>query len=504
MGSGMGLGKGLRLCAGILGVILLAGPCWGESATVSYADGRPAERVEILQRDGTDYIAVSEIARLLGLETELDWELQRVTLRGEGHSVEVLIGGTVWIRDGETISAGEASLPEGRDVYIGLGSAQEFLAPAFENTLRWDESGRRIMIGLPAPNILDLEVRAVRGRVSAHIRTDGVLRFEQQPLGDGGFEIFVKGGVLARRLEFDSESGLIERVESRQETGGARIVFTLGAGRLSHKVFPSRSPDGIVALVWERALSDIPEPEFRPPRRLAWEDRFSSERLEVDLIVIDPGHGGENFGSLGPSGFAEKEYNLQVARRLKEAFQREGIDVILTRNDDVFVDLETRTEVANSVGADLFISVHANGYRSPDARGFEVYFLSPALEDEARTVEAMENAGAGIVSAGGLEPDEDVAFILWDTAQNEFVAESSYLAQLVDTELAMRLTIPNRGVKQANFVVLKGAYLPAVLLESGFITNPQEEALLKDEAFQTTVVEGVVAAVRRFKEDYNR
>jgi N-acetylmuramoyl-L-alanine amidase len=496
--------KRMRTCLIILGLLCFAGQCWGESATISYSDGRPAERIEVTEHQGAYYIAVSEVARLFGLETSVDWDLQRIILRDENHSVDILIGGTVWLKDGETVSAGEASLREGDEVFVGLRSVEETLAPAFENSVRWEASSRRLLIGLPAPNIMDLELRAVRGRVSANIKTDGVLRYEQKPLGDGRFEIFVKGGVLARRLGFESEGGLIQAVESRQEAEGARIIFTLGGGRHSHKVFPSRSPESIVVLVWERALTDIPEPEFRPPRRLAWEDRFSTERVEVDLIVIDAGHGGENFGSVGPTGYTEKEFNLDLARRLKAALQRKGIDVILTRNDDVFVDLETRTEVANSVGADLFISVHANGYRNGEARGFEVYFLSPALEDEARTVAAMENASAGIVSAGGLEPDDEVAFILWDTAQNEFVAESSHLAQLIDTELAMRLTIPNRGVKQANFVVLKGAYLPAVLLETAFITNHREEALLRDEAFQTTVVDGIVAAVMRFKEDYNR
>jgi N-acetylmuramoyl-L-alanine amidase len=496
--------KRMRLWLVILILVCLAGPCLAGSATVSYSDGRPTERIETVEHAGAHYISVSELARLFGLETAVDWDLQRVTLRDERHSVDILIGGTVWIKDEETISAGEASLREGNEVYIGLRTAEETLAPAFETSLRWEEATGRVLIGLPAPNILDLDLRAVRGRVSANIKTEGVLKYEQRPLGDGGFEIFVRGGVLARRLGFESEGGLIRGIESRQEPNGARLIFNLGSGPLSHKVFPSRSPESIVVLVWERALTDIPEPEFRPPRRLAWEERFSTERVEVDLVVIDPGHGGENFGSVGPTGYTEKEFNLEVARRLKDAFRRSGIDAILTRDDDVFVDLETRTEVANSVGADLFISIHANGYRSGQASGFEVYFLSPALEDEARTVAAMENASAGIVSAGGIEPDDEIAFILWDTAQNEFVAESSHLAQLIDTELAMRLTIPNRGVKQANFVVLKGAYLPAVLLESAFITNPREEALLKDEAFQATVVEGVVRAVMRFKEDYNR
>jgi N-acetylmuramoyl-L-alanine amidase len=494
----------MKYCLGILLVVLMAGQCWCQSASVTYSDGRPSEHVPIVERDGRVHISISQVARLLDLEKAVDLSQQKVTLSAGGHVVEILIGATVWIVDGETVAAGEVSFSEAGEVYIGAGSAADILAPALDKSMRWDERGKRILIGLPAPNILDMEVRAARGRVSATIATNGLLKYTLKPAADGEFEIFIRGGVLAKRLGFESEGGLIEKVSARQEADGARFSVTLGAGRPSYRVFPRWRPDGIVMLVWERALTDIPDPAFRPPRHLAWQERFSGEKAGIDLVVIDPGHGGENLGSIGPSGYTEKEFTLAVSKKLKQAFKRRQIDVILTRDDDVFVPLETRTEVANSVGADLFISMHANGFRNREARGFEVYFLSPALDDQSRVVAAMENASPAIVAAAGPEPDDEVAFILWDTAQNEFVVESSHLAQLIDEELATRLTIPNRGVKQADFVVLTGAYLPAVLVETAFITHPGEEGLLKDDAFQETVAEGIVDAVMRFKEDYNR
>lgn len=494
----------MKYFLGILVAVILADACWGEPARVAYHDGRPSEEIPLVDKDGVAYVSVSQIARLLGLEKTIDWNEEKVTLRHIDHSVEILVGGTVWVIDGEPVAAPEASLLEDKEFYIGLTSVEEALAPAFGRSLKWDKDGRRIIVGLPAPNIMDMEVRAAKGRVSAAIGTVGILKYELMPEGDGKFEIFIKGGVLSRRLGFTSEGGLIEQVAARQEPDGTRITVTLGSERFSYRVFPRWRPDGIVILVWEAALTDIPEPAFRPPRTLAWQDRFSSERAKIDLVVIDPGHGGENFGSIGPTGYTEKEFNLDVARKLKTALERAGIEVILTRNDDVRLDLETRTEVANSTGADLFISVHANGFRSGDARGFEVYFLSPALDSEARIVAAMENASPGILPSIGLEPEDEVAFILWDTAQNQFVAESSHLAQLIDEELASRLTIPNRGVKQADFVVLTGAYLPAVLIETAFITHPHEEGLLRDAAFQGMVADGIVEAVMRFKEDYNR
>jgi N-acetylmuramoyl-L-alanine amidase len=494
----------MKSCIGLTLVLILIGTCLAGSAVVRYSDGRPSEDIDLLDKDGRAYISVTEISRLLGLEVAMNWAKQDLVLSDGGHKLEILIGGTVWVRDGETVPAGEVTVREGDEVYVALSAVETTLAPAFGRNLTWDERKQVITVGLPSPNIIDIEVRAARERVSATIKTIGTLNYDLLPPEDGRVELHIRGGVFSKRLGFESEGGLIERVEAVQETDGVGIIFTLGAGNPAYRVYPRRQPDGIVFLVWKRTLTEIPEPEFRPPRQMAWADRFSQEHMELDLVVIDPGHGGENFGSIGPSGYLEKDFNLAVSKKLKDALEIEGIDAILTRNDDNYVDLETRTEVANSVGADLFISIHANGYRSPDASGFEVYFLSPALEDDARTVAAMENGGASIVPLPAGQNNEELAFILWDTAQNEFVVESSHFAQILDEEMNERLTLKNRGVKQAGFVVLAGVYLPAVLVETGFITNPREEALLKDGAFQETVVDAIVQAVLKFKADYGR
>jgi len=494
----------MKVCLAILLTLILAGGSLAEPAGVRYSDGRPSEEIDLLERGGRAYISVLQVSRLLGLEVSTDWTDQEVVLGDGTRTVQILIGGTVWVRDGQPIAAGEATLREGDEVYLTLPSVEQTLAPAFDRNLRWDERKRTIIVGLPAPNIIDIEVRAGRERVTATIETIGMLNYDLYPEEDRQVRLHIRGGVFSKPLGFASEGGLIERVEAVQQTDGVEVTVTLSKDGPAYRVYPRRHPDGIVVLVWRRTLTDIPEPEFRPPSQMLWADRFSPEHMKLDLVVIDPGHGGENFGSVGPSGYMEKEFNLEVARRLKTALEREGIETILTRNDDTFIDLETRTEVANSVGADLFISVHANGYRNSEANGFEVYFLSPAEDDGARTVAAMENAGREIVPLAAGSADDELAFILWDTAQNEFVLESSNLAQMVNEEMHKRLTLKNRGVKQAGFVVLAGVYLPAVLIETAFITNPREERLLKDEAFQETVADAILEAVLRFKTDYGR
>jgi len=485
-------------------ILLLPAVVTAESVRIMYSDGRPSETVPVIEKHGEYYISLSHVARLLNLSKTVDTAEGKAILEGEEHRVDVIVGGTVWLLDGEPVKAGQAGVWDNEELHISLKSVAEVLAPALERTFQWNSNIKQVNVGLPSPNIVDLEVESRQGRVLATLKTVSVLKYDLMPLSDRRIEMLVRGGVVSRNLDFDAKAGLIESVRTRQEGRGVRVVFTLGSEGLSYRVFPRWEPDGIVLSVWRKSPDELPRPRLRPPRQVAWPERFSQERALIDVIVIDPGHGGDNFGSIGPTGYTEKEANLAIGKHLKRKIEGSGIEVFLTRNEDVFLSLERRTEIANSVEADLFISIHANGYRGGEARGFEVYFLSPALGEDAKLVAARENATADMSAFIATDSDDEIAFILWDTAQNEFIVESSDLAQFVNEEMSLRLDIPNRGVKQADFVVLTGAYLPAVLVETAFITNPTEEDLLRDEAFQETVAEAIASGVRRFKEAYGR
>ena len=485
-------------------IMLLPALVAADSARVVYSDGRPSESIDVMEHNAEYFISLADIARLLNLSKTVDAGEGKATLESGDHTLEVIVGGTVWLRDGEPVKAGQAAMWDEGTLYVSLESVEETLAPAMERTFRWNAGTRYISVGLPSPNVIDLDIQTRQDRVVATIKTSGVLKYDLVPLADRRIEMLIRGGVYSRRLKYESERGMIKEVQASQTGNGVKVVITLAGDGLSYRVFPRWDPDGIVISVWRRSLSELPEPGLRPPRQLAWPERFSPERAEIDVVVIDPGHGGDNLGSIGPSGYTEKEANLEISRKLKDRIERAGMEVFLTRNEDIFVPLERRTEIANSVEADLFISIHANGYRGNGARGFEVYFLSPAISEDEKAVAAMENAGADMSAYIASGSDDEVAFILWDAAQNEFIVESSDLAQFVNEEMSLKLDIPNRGVKQADFVVLTGAYLPAILVETAFITNPTEERLLRDEAFQAMVAEAVAAGVIRFGEAYGR
>jgi N-acetylmuramoyl-L-alanine amidase len=230
-------------------------------------------------------------------------------------------------------------------------------------------------------------------------------------------------------------------------------------------------------------------------------------RTGVRTIVIDAGHGGQDAGAIGPTGLREKDVTLAVARALAEELASRSADlrVILTRDSDVFVPLGKRTKMANDAGADLFVSIHCNSARNRSGQGFETYFLSEAKTEDERRVARIENASLRFENPD-LDPEElgDLNFILWDLAQNEYLRESSSLAGMVQEGLSDELDLRDRGVKQAGFWVLNGAYMPAILVETAFISNPREERLLGSDEFRERVVDGLADSLIEYADLYER
>ncbi len=214
----------------------------------------------------------------------------------------------------------------------------------------------------------------------------------------------------------------------------------------------------------------------------------------LDVIVIDPGHGGPDYGARGATGLLEKYVVLQVAQRIGSSLEEHGIRVVYTREDDRFVALPERTELANRVNADLYLSIHANASDDHDAHGPETYFLSlEASDDEALRVALTENR---VFDREEAVPDSSdvVGAILGDLIRTEHLRASSEVASAIQRELE-RLPGPGRGVKQAPFVVLMGVNMPAALLEIGFLTHPREERALRTPTHQNAIAGAVATAV---------
>ncbi|MDD5437367.1 MAG: N-acetylmuramoyl-L-alanine amidase [Candidatus Omnitrophica bacterium] len=243
---------------------------------------------------------------------------------------------------------------------------------------------------------------------------------------------------------------------------------------------------------------------YLPPRRPVPQVE-GPKRFSIKTIVLDPGHGGNDPGAIGRRGHSkEKDLTLQLTRKIKELLENEGLRVIMTRDKDVFIPLPRRSEIANKSGADLFVSVHINASRSRSLRGFECYYLSNATDDNARALEAFENASLKLSGTASAERSRLLDKTLWDMALTENRLESAELASSICDSVDRGLAIGNRGVRSARFYVLKHANIPAVLVEAGYVSNKYEELKLMNPEFLDRIAESVVDGILKYKREYEK
>jgi N-acetylmuramoyl-L-alanine amidase len=223
-------------------------------------------------------------------------------------------------------------------------------------------------------------------------------------------------------------------------------------------------------------------------------------------VVLDPGHGGAfpHDGAHGRGGLVEKDVALAVARKLKTILERSGASVVLTREADVDVPLGQRAQLANEASGDLFLSIHCNSMETSRdrqiTRGVETYFLSPDPTDaEAKLLAEMENGGPAAMPMPKKKADP-VSGILADLALTQARNDSAVLAQIVQRNIVGGAGSPNRGVRQAPFLVLSGTKMPSALVEIGFISHPSEGPLLANEQHQDRIAQALATAVEEFAE----
>lgn len=224
----------------------------------------------------------------------------------------------------------------------------------------------------------------------------------------------------------------------------------------------------------------------------------------LDTIVIDPGHGGKDPGTLGQKGTKEKDIVLDISLRLGKLIEEEmGAKVIYTRTTDVFIPLWKRTKIANESGGKVFISIHANSTTNHKVHGFETFLLRPGKTDDAIDVAQRENSVINMEEENHSYKDfSSENLILATMAQNVFMKESEFFAGAIQKELGRAIGTKNRGVKQAGFQVLVGASMPNVLIETGFLSNSKEERNLNKKGFRKKIARGIFNALVEFKDKY--
>lgn len=286
-----------------------------------------------------------------------------------------------------------------------------------------------------------------------------------------------------------------------------RVVVDIKSFK-TYKIFSLKNPFRIVIDIWGEGESEG-RPKKSPVRTAEKDQKIPASALAKQLalgvrrIVIDPGHGGRDYGAPGYlRGVHEKYVVLSIAKKLTEKIRQElGCEVVMTRTGDQYLTLEERTAIANTENADLFISIHTNSARDRRAYGIETYFLNLATDDESIRVAATENATS-------TKNISDLQTILNDLMHNAKVNESSRLAAHVQEALYRHMktqysSIKNKGVKQAPFYVLLGAQMPSILIETSFISNSRECKRLNDSKYQDDLTDAILKGIRNYIKETN-
>lgn len=351
------------------------------------------------------------------------------------------------------------------------------------------------------------------------------------------------GGHNRTEESIELTSACVQRIDLRPGKKTADLILTLNESAAEPVLTRTLNPSTLVVEVKKKSLDDMIEAKLTPPAQTTGHKKQQKQKNQkikkplisptatplpsppatlttaedtpqtggaespratsplmalspIKTIVIDPGHGGRDSGAIGPRGTLEKDLNLTISRALAEALERENrFRVIMTRYDDIYLPLEDRTTMANKVKADLFISIHCNAAFSRVSNGFEVYFLSEKATDDAAAATARrENAVVELEGITG-RPKQVLQEMMWSLAKTETLNDSSEISALILRHAKENLSIISRGVRQAGFYVFKGANMPSVLVESGFITNPEEEAVLRSRRFQRKLAESIVAGI---------
>ena len=482
--------------------ILLAGLA-ARAQEVEFQKGEERAKIQAVRQGEIDFLLLNDLAAVLGGQTGFDPQSQKAVLTVGSHTLEITVFSPFVVLDKITYNLSFSPIFDQGTFWLPAITSAPVLEKMCGGRLFYSENDKILRLEEATSNILDIFVSRKQNGTLLEIVTAERLQAETY-LSPPWINVTILGGRLVPS-DFDGRKfpPLVAEVRAYQFDNSAQLAFRLARPISNYRQTLASDPFRVqVALEDTSRLADtfIPPPPPQKPKKPALAP-------VIRKIVVDAGHGGEDYGAIGKKKTKEKDICLQVALKLKNVLEQDGgFVVIMTRQEDAFIPLDDRTKIANDAGADLFISIHANANRKRHIAGVTTYFLDIAKNDESRALAVAENASIRFEEEenGDFETMDDLSFILLDMVQNEHQKESEELSKLIQGELANSLRIPDRGVDQAGFFVLNRAYMPAVLVETAFISNPAEEKLLRKKEFQEKIARGIYRGILAFKAQVER
>ena len=463
-------------------------------------DHKLIARVETIQVGEHNHVSLLPLLQALSIPYTRSQEKKQVTLEAGGNRITLTALNPYLRLNNEIRQLPLNVLYRNGDFFIPLRFVLKCLGDDFPVPARYDEKTNELLVIRGAENILSTSIDEKENGLLIRVSL-------AEPIPAGNIFTSESNGWLY----VDFYGGRIDTLTAFPVYGEARTVRDVVPIQLSNET--ARISYRIVSSIQEKnvfAQADPPQAVLSlrtretVPQDLLDELAKEREKWKIDVIVIDPGHGGRDPGAVSPNGLREKDVTLSIARFVKQELEnRLDVRVVLTRDRDRFVPLEKRTRISNEQGGKLFISIHADANPVRRLRGHTIFFMGPAKTEQARRAAQFENSVIRFEESQNHYQDlSDASFILAANAQNAYNKESQDLADLINRQFSAAAGSKSLGVKQAGFYVLYGASMPNILIETGFLTNPSDEKKLRDRGYQRALARAVCDAVIQFKKRY--
>ena len=489
----------LLAAAGVVAARQAAAPHAAPPFTVISAEGPRALPVTVV--GGAVMVSLDDLAAMFQLTVREDTLAGGITVTHKGRTVILTPGQALASAAGRLVSLPAAPVREGRHWLVPVEFVERALGPVYGARLQVRKDSRLVLVG---------PVRVPR----VTVREDPLgplVRVTLSVSPKAAYTISQEAGRLLVRFDADAIDATVKAVAPqpllqaiRAPEGGTTVAIQVGPrfGTFRSSVVQQENGEQVMVdlapSAAEPSAATAAAPQFAAPAATGPLAAIAQgEARSFRTVVIDPGHGGDDPGVKGANGALEKDITLSIARRLASLLEsRLGVRALLTRDTDRAVTLDERAAFANNNMADAFVSLHVNASLRMEPSGAQIYYLSPNLwGDDLRQAEATREA---LPTLGG--GTREIEMVPWELAQLPHVAESAALAEAIAGQCLNRVRLGPQPVLQAPLRVLAGANMPAVLVEVGFLTNPDEQRQLVSGAYQNTVAEAIADGLVRFRD----